>query len=533
MIEAASYKQHPKLDDRYDVICIGSGLGSMTAANLLARQEKKVLVLEKHYTPGGFTHVFKRPDYEWDVGVHYVGDAHREGTLMNVLFRFLTDDNLSWADMGDVYDRIVFGDKTYDFVKGNTPFREQMKHYFPQEAGAIDRYVDLLFEVNKTGQSYYTEKVMPDIVRFFLSDRMRRPYMEYASRTTWDVLSGLTSNKELIGVLTGQYGDYGLPPRQSSFVMHVAVAKHYLLNGGCYPVKGSAEIFRTIAPAIYEAGGQVLTNAAVSRVKITGKRADGVLMADGRYIPADVVISGAGVGTTFNRLIAQEDLGKFPVAEYRAIPPSTSHFCLYIGLKKSGRELGLPKANFWLYPDHYDHDENITRYLADIGKTPLPVAYVSFPSAKDPDWEQRFPGKSTIEVITLGPYDSVTAWEGTRWKKRGQDYEEFKEKMSRRMLERLFDVMPHLRQHIDYYELSTPLSTRHFANYEHGEIYGIDHTPARFALKSLRPKTPVKGFYLTGQDILSVGIAGAAMSGVLTASAILRRNMLQEILKMR
>lgn len=55
-----SYKQRPTIAEHYDVICIGSGLGSLTTASLLARKGKKVLVCEKHTTPGGYTHVFTR-----------------------------------------------------------------------------------------------------------------------------------------------------------------------------------------------------------------------------------------------------------------------------------------------------------------------------------------------------------------------------------------------------------------------------------------------------------------------------------------
>ena len=87
-------------------------------------------------------------------------------------------------------------------------------------------------------------------------------------------------------------------------------------------------------------------------------------------------------------------------------------------------------------------------------------------------------------------------------------------------MKNLYKQFPQLDGKIDYYELSTPLSTKHFVNYEHGEIYGLDHSPARFRMKELRPKTPIKNLYLTGQDIVTVGIGGALMSGLLTAAHV-------------
>jgi len=118
-----SYKKSHELQDHYDYIVIGSGMGSLTFAAIMAKDGKKVLVLERHYTPGGYTHVFKRRGYEWDVGIHYIGEVGRERSLVRKLFDYISDGNLKWADMGEVYDRIVIGDEIYDFVKGTKNFK--------------------------------------------------------------------------------------------------------------------------------------------------------------------------------------------------------------------------------------------------------------------------------------------------------------------------------------------------------------------------------------------------------------------------
>ena len=109
--------------------------------------------------------------------------------------------------------------------------------------------------------------------------------IQYAGRSTLDVLRDITNNQKLIAVLCGQYGDYGLPPSESSFAMHASVVRHYF-NGGAYPIGGSARMFESIQPIIAAAGGLVVTNAEVKQVQTSGGKAVGVEMADGQVFTA-------------------------------------------------------------------------------------------------------------------------------------------------------------------------------------------------------------------------------------------------------
>ena len=104
-----------------------------------------------------------------------------------------------------------------------------------------------------------------------------------------------------------------------------------------------------------------------------------------------------------------------------------------------------------------------------------------------------------------------------------------KAEMSERVLEGLFKHLPQLRGKIDHYELSTPLTTQNFVNYKKGEIYGIDHKPERFEQKFLQPRTSIKNFYLTGQDIVTAGVGGAMFAGVVTASAMAGKNLIKKV----
>jgi all-trans-retinol 13,14-reductase len=514
-----------ELASNWDAIVIGSGIGGLASAALLARHAgKRVLVLERHYMPGGFTHTYRRHGYEWDVGVHYLGEVGSQKSMTRRLFDHVGDGSLQWAPMGEIYDRVVIGDRVYDFPAGAAAFRNQLVGYFPGEAGAIDHYLALIRKVARAIGPYFAEKAVPPFVSATLGGLMRRPFLKWTRRTTREVLERLTGNQELIGVLTAQFGDYGLPPAESSFAMHAILARHYL-RGGWYPIGGSSRIAASIAPTIETAGGEIVYQAGVDEILTDGGRATGVRLDDGTELAAPLVISDAGFHNTFLKLLPEGSARRQTSRlEALRIKPSVSHLCLYVGFKKSAAELGFEKTNLWLYPGP-NHDQNVSQYLEDTSRE-LPLVYASFPSAKDPEFETNYPGRATMELITLASFEEFKPWLDTTWRQRGDDYEQLKATYTERMLARLDRQLPGVIDQIDYSELSTPLSTRYFANYERGELYGLDHSPARFEERSLRPRTAVKGLFLTGQDVATCGVASALVSGYLSASAALGRNLL-------
>ena len=523
------YRYRPKrLAPAYDAIVIGSGMGGLTTAALLSELGQRVCVLEQHYTAGGYTHSYERNGYEWDVGVHYIGDVGAR-TRTRKMFDFLSDGELEWAPMADEYDRFYIGDKVYNAMAGKQAFRDNLVRQFPEEEAAIDVYMDLLRKVGRALGDLGMEKVMRPWQRKLAAPviRLRTPGFMY--RSTYDVLSGLTRNQDLIATLCGQWGDMGLPPKQSAFMVHAMIARHYLY-GGFYPVGGSWRIADSIIPKIQKPGGEVFTYARVERILVEDGRVAGVEMADGHRIECGTVISSAGVSNTFERLLPPDVAGTYGYGDkLETVRPSFAHLGVYIGFQATAEELGLPKTNFWIYPNN-DYDAAVDAFVKDRNAE-FPVVYISFPSAKDPDYLKRHPGTATIEIVAPAPFEWFERWQGTTWGKRGEDYEAFKEQLGQRLLKHLYDKLPQLEGRVDYHEVSTPLSTEWFAAYRHGELYGLDHTVDRFRQDWLGPRTQIPGLWLTGQDTLTCGVTGAMMSGLLTTMAMVGMRRIGPLMK--
>jgi all-trans-retinol 13,14-reductase len=518
-------------DGPFDAIVVGSGIGGMGVAALLARAAgQRVLVLEKHYTAGGFTHVFHRPGFEWDVGVHYVGQVHEPGSPSRALFDYVSEERLAWSPLPDVYDQIRIGGLRFDYVRGEERLHETLTRDFPREGRAIDRYFNAIRHCLARLPLFFLEKMLPPVPSWLAGRALRAPFLKLARRTTAAVLDDIGMSSELKAVLTAQWGDYGLPPGQSSFGIHALVTSHYF-QGGAYPVGGSSRIATSLLPTIERTGGAVVIGAEVERIVVEHNRAVGVQMADGRVFTAPTVISDAGVRTTFDTLLREvgSPSARRVASAARGLPGSLAHLCLYAGLEPSRTPAALPGGNLWIHPG-LDFDRNLAAFTADPD-APFPYVFVSFPSAKDPSFTARVEAGHTLEIATVAPYDLFATWAGTRWHHRGAAYDELKQRLAARMLAVLAEHMPQVAGAVKTWELSTPVSTEHFANAHHGAMYGLAHTPARFECRELRARTPIRGLYLTGQDVGTCGVMGALSGAVVTASVLLHRNLFSEVTK--
>lgn len=500
-------------DRRWDHLVIGSGMGGMITAAALAKLGKRVLILEQHYVPGGFTHTFKRKRWQWDVGVHAVGEVTSRAAVGRLLHH-LAGERLSWASLGGVYEEFHFPGLRLDFPDDRARFAENVKEAFPDDRRAVDVYLARVREVAAGMRRYYLSRLAPPAWAPLADPLLAGGARRLMVQRTSEVMREITQNPRLATVLTGQWAYYGSPPERSSFAIQALVAKHFF-HGGYYPEGGSASIAAALLQTVADAGGWCRVHAPVEEILVEAGRAVGVRLASGEELRAPSVISAAGALPTVRRLLPPSLRSAAWARSIDALAPSPCHVCLYLGFKGDIREAGASGANKWFWETWSKEGTSwdVTR------DEDAPVLYTSFPSLKDPRHDPGPDQLHTGEVVTFVPYEAFAPWRDERWRKRGEDYDAFKQRLADRLLAQLLRHMPALRPMVAYAELSTPLSTEHFTRAASGAIYGLEPTPARFQNRFLRPRTPVPGLLLSGSDVGTVGVIGAMLGGVLAAVA--------------
>ena len=543
-----------KIPENLDAIVIGSGIGGLTVAAVLSRAGKRVLVLEQHDQAGGCCHTYIEKGFEFDVGIHYVGGmSDDKPSTSKILLDQISDCQIKWHPLSDNFDTVKIGNlngsqKSFDIYANPDRFVRYLTVYFPGEEKAIKKYLKMVKDVRSGVTMFGLVKLLPQwLVRILSWTRLiyYTKFYELSELSLQDVLNEVTDNELLKTVLAYNFGDYGTLPKDTSFVMHALLTDHFM-NGSYYPVGGASEIAFHIIPVIERGGGRVLVRAPVTNILFddNNTRVTGVTVKRGNQlveVRAPLVISDAGMMNTYNKLLPREVVEKYQLgANLKQVQNGVGALSLFVGLKGGHEELEVKMAsNIWAFTD-YDINDTIAKYVngtpEDAEEKGVPLLFISFPSTKDPTWEERYPGKTTCVVITLTPFEWFKTWEENKVLHRGQDYDSLKTVLGKRIWSQVLEMYPQLEDKVEYFEVGTPLSNQFYIASPKGEIYGCDHNKERFSpitTAMMRPDTPIPGLYLTGQDVSTCGLSGAMQGGIMTSTVILKRNLMEDLVAIR
>jgi all-trans-retinol 13,14-reductase len=499
----------------FDVIVIGSGMGGMTTATALARLDYKVLLLEQAQTIGGLTHAFSRNGFTWDVGLHYCGTFGHDQPAGRIV-DWLSGGTIEFQSVGSVYDILHFPDGFEISVAcPAAAYKMELKDHFPDSVTEIDAYFEALQSAEEALRMVAAERSMPDPFRAAHRWWNEKKIQRWCGRTTGEVITDIVTDPKLAAVLSAQWGTYGGKPTEASFAVHATVTSHYL-DGAGYPVGGAAAIAKGLVPVIEAAGGSARAGTPVSEILIEDGKAVGVRTSTGEEYRAPIIVSAAGAGETVKRLLPEKIGEQEWAREIAGFKPSICHFDMFLGFEGEIARYGATRSNHWFY-ESWNPDDAIWAATDD---EKLPMMFVSFRSLKDPAHDPGPSNRHTGDILVWADWSSVAGFADGGADERPAEWAAFKQFVEVRLMALFTKKFPGLAPLVVYQELGTPLATALFTHHEKGGFYGVETTPRRILSESLNARTPVPGLFLTGQDVMTPGIAGALWGGMLGAAAI-------------
>jgi phytoene dehydrogenase-like protein len=494
----------------WDAVVIGAGIGGLVCAGYLAASGLSVLVLEQHDVAGGNGHVFRRRRaYEFDVGVHYLGDCGPGGILPAILAGLGLRDRVNFLPMDqDGFDRIMLPGLTLDVPTGWERYRDRLMRAMPEDAAGIARCVDICAAIGE--YSHRSLRGEGDQ----LADFQRQSHLlRWGRRSLTRLFDDCGLSAKARTVLAAQSGNYGSAPADTRVSVHAAMLDHYM-RGAYYPEGGGQVLTASLVEALEAHGGELRTRCEAKRVMIDRGRVTGVQLADGSLISTPLVVSNADYRRTILDLCgAERNFDRKLVDRTRTATMRLSFSVAYVVLDTELAD--RPNANVWWYGTE-DIEKAYAQLLAGQAD-PVPFVFLSFASLKDPK-DGCPPGHTNLQIMTLSPPGrepwGLSGDTGLPYR-RDPRYQEAKRALTERLLDAAEAAIGPFRDHIVYLETATPLTNERYTLTSGGSPYGM---------ADLRPDsaTSVTGLHVVGKDTrYGSGIAGVAIGGISCAAQII------------
>ncbi|WP_338732117.1 phytoene desaturase family protein [Mangrovimonas cancribranchiae] len=487
----------------YDVVIIGSGLGGLVSALILAKEGYRVCVLEKNQQFGGNLQTFSRNKTIFDTGVHYIGGLEK-GQNLHQLFHFLgimQDLNLKKMDE-DGFDIITFDDdpNEYPQAQGYSNFKAQLLNYFPEEAQAIEAYCDKMASVCDKFPLYNLKKGAPYDLSVF-------------QESAKEVIDKLTKNETLKAVLAGSNYLYAGESNKTPFYVHALSINSYIKSAyRC--VNGGSQITKLLIKQIKAYGCDVFKRHEVLKITTKNKTAHKVVCTNGSEFSGNTFISNIEPKLTL-KMIGDSPLKKAYINRINTIENTIAAFSVYIVFKPN--TFKYFNKNYY----HFKHKEYVWK-SHDYTQETWPEGYMISLGVKKNASEFA----ENMTVMTYMRYDEVKPWEhitNTVAKKnnRGETYEAFKQQKIEKVLDEIEKKFPNIRSCIQEVYASTPLSYRDYIGSHNGGMYGYAKDVNKPMQAIVSPKTKIDNLLFTGQSLNMHGILGVTIGAVITCSHLL------------
>lgn len=478
-------------------VVIGSGLGGLSTAVVLARHGWTVTVLEQGTQAGGCLQSFVRKGTKFETGMHFIGSAD-PGQTLHRLLRFLGIDGLPLSRLDPTaYDVVRLEGEEFAFANGREAFVETLARSFPHERDGLHRYFDGVEQVAAASSLHSLNASSSALARS----------MEMQTRSVNEVVASVIADPLLQRVLVGNLPLYAGRRDRTPFATHAFITDFY--NKSAFRIAGGSDrICALLLEQLQQQGGRILTRSRAERITCNDHQATGVTTAD-HFYPADLVVAAIHPRRLLDLLPDTPLLRPAYRRRINALPETVGSFTVYLRFHPD--RLPYLNRNYYVY----DHGGPWDCEAYTDADWPRGFLYLHLCHEANPQYAQA------AEIISYLRFDDVARWQGTHIGRRGPDYEAFKGAHAERLIAAVERAFPGTRAAIADVYTSSPLTYLDYTGTERGSLYGVEKDLTLGAACHVQHRTRIPNVLLTGQNVNSHGMLGTLVGTMVTCSDLI------------
>ena len=494
---------------KYDAVVIGAGNGGLAAAAKLAQGGLNVLLLERHNIPGGAATSFCRGRFEFEVALHQLsglGTPEKPGLLRLELDKLGVMEDLEFVEISDLYHVATSDGFRITLKTDRDETIAVLKDRFPHEKKGIQGYFDLL-------ASFANDMIGTFIFRDPEASRQKYPNLyKYALRNSKEILDQYFSDPLLKAILSVYWGYIGVPPTRLAFA-YLAMVLYQYMEFKPYHVKGGSQaLSNAILNKFISNGGTAHFNCGVKKILVHDGQIKGVVTDHDDEISTEYIVSNASPIATYTQLIGTEHLPEDASIEMKSRNLSTSAFTMFVGFDCEPEQLGISESTNFLMKSTDISDSLLDRMNQLDIQDELMV--LSCYDVSDPDFSP--PGTCQANIVTL-KY-------GEPWLRiPPQQYYDQKFHCAEALLQRVYEIYPEAKNHIEEVEVGTPLTHMRYLGHPLGAIYGYEMLTKDSLFFQPGRYSPIQGLSFAGGWAGDNGFEPTLRSGIAAAKSIIKR----------
>lgn len=462
-------------NNNYDALVIGAGIGGLTIGCLLSFT-KKVLILEKNITLGGYCSTFKRNDFIFEAAIHAINNCKENHFAYDILKRCDVIDKIEFLKPKSLY-RAIYPNHDFIVAQENVnSYLNMLIKYFPKESNGIKELFknmhNVFSEVEKINKCKSLKK-SPNLIQ--------------ASKESLEkMMDRYLDSSELKAIISQHWMYCGLPPSKLSPIHFSYISQDYLLNGG-YCIKGGTQkLVDCLAKKIKDNGSEILPRHEVDAVIVKDSVAKGVKTTTGECFWSDYIISNIDARRTYESITEKNQVVDICLRQMDKTRPSISTVRVYLGLGVDLKKLGINDYEVFVNPS-YNLDLSYDSLMKNrLDNVPFGICIHS-----NVDHTICGEGKSIVSITMLSGYDY--------WKVLPKyEYKKKKLEVAEKLIQKTEEaVIPNLGKYINVKVVATPLTMERYTGNGKGAAYGWTRNVNFYGSKHMNIQTPIKNLFLS------------------------------------